>query len=296
MNSRGDNVSVQSTPASGSAFTDSVIVVQPRRGWNLVDLADLWRYRELLWILALRDIKVRYKQTVVGAAWAIIQPLTTMLIFTVLFKQLGRIPAESGPVPYAVTTYCGLLPWLLFSNSVSQSSESLVTNRNLITKVYFPRVIIPIAPIVSALIDFGIAFVVLLGLMAWYGITPGWAVFMLPLYLLLAITTAFAMGLWLSALNAVYRDLRYAVPFLLQVGFFVSPVVFETSALVPDEWRLLYSINPMVGVLDGFRWALLGKAPTAIEPLLISMTAVAVLLLTGLVYFRRMERLFADRI
>ncbi len=289
---------ITSAPAASSgppAPNEPVMLIRPRRGWDLVDLADLWRYRELLWILALRDIKVRYKQTLIGVAWAIIQPVTTMIVFTVLFKLLGRFPCEGGPVQYAVTTYCALLPWQLFAASVSQSSESLVGSRDLITKVYFPRIIIPIAPIFSALVDFAIAFVILIGLMAWCGISPGWALLTLPVFLLLAVASALAVSLWLSALNAIYRDLRYAVPFLLQVGFFVSPVVFET-AIIPPEWRSLYSINPMVGVLDGFRWALLGGHQPAIGPMFVSIVAVTALLLGGMVYFRRMERLFADRI
>lgn len=286
--------SLTSNPAAAAL---DEIVIRPRAGWRLVDLREVWRYRELLWILALRDIKVRYKQTFIGVAWAILQPVTKMVIFTTLFRLIGRTPAEQDVAyPYAVTLYCALLPWELFANALAQSSESIVLNQQLVTKVYFPRVIVPVAPIVAGLLDFALAFLVLIGMMVYYGITPSWQALMLPLFIAFAVAAALSMGLWLSALNALYRDFRYAMPFLIQIGFFISPVIYETQAIIPPPWRSAFALNPMVGVLEGFRWALLGKTEPPLLPMLISAAAVALLLLGGLVYFRRMERLFADRV
>ena len=259
-------------------------------------MVDLWRYRELLWILALRDIKVRYKQTLIGAAWAVIQPLTTMVIFTTLFRLMGQIPAENGPVPYAVSTFCALLPWQLFATALTQSSESLVSNQNLITKVYFPRIVIPISTVVAGLVDFAISFCILLAMMLFYGITPSWSILAIVPLIGLAGLAAFALGLWLSALTALFRDFRYVVPFLIQLGFFASPVVYETASLIPDKWQTLYWLNPMVGVLEGFRWAVLGKPAPPLAMLALSTGGILIVLTTGLVYFRRMERVFADRI
>ncbi len=283
-------------PAHASALTEPLTVVEPRSTWQLVDLFDVWRYRELLWILAVRDIKVRYKQTLIGAAWAILQPVTTMLVFTSLFGLLGRMPVSDGGVPYMVSAFCGLLPWQLFSNALTQASDSLVTNQSLITKVYFPRVIIVLAPILSNLVDFAAGFGILLVLMAWYGIMPGWGILLLPIFLLYAMIAALAGGLWMSAMNALYRDLRYTIPFVVRVAFYVSPVVYETRALIPERYQAVYGINPMVGVLEGFRWSLLDSTELPVTSLVVSAVAVAAALLGGLIYFRRMERQFADRI
>jgi len=273
----------------------TVTLIEPQRSWNFVDLQELWRYRELLFILAMRDIKVRYKQTLVGAAWAILQPLLTMIVFTVLFSLLGRLPADST-LPYAVTLYCGLLPWQFFASAILHSSESLVANRSLVTRIYFPRVLIPMAPVLAALVDFCIAFVILIGLFCWYGIVPGWQVVFLPVFISLAIMSAVSIGIWLSALNSLYRDLRHAIPFLVQLGFFISPVVYETHSLIPQRFQFLYSLNPMVGVLEGFRWALLGKAEPPLLPMLISTGLILILFTTGFVAFRRVESSLADRI
>lgn len=284
---------VWSTEGADSRTT--LTVIRPRKGWKLIDLVEVWRYRDLLWILALRDIKVRYKQTLIGGLWAVLQPLTTMLAFTVLFQLLGRAPA-SPDVPYPVTLYCALLPWQLFATALSQASDSLVANQNLITKIYFPRIIIPVAPILAGLVDFAVAFGVFLLLLLWYGVVPGYAVLTLPFFVLYAVLAALSVGIWLAALNALYRDFRYAVPFLIQIGFVVSPVLFETRALIPERWQLLYGLNPMVGVIEGFRWAILGKDHPPLAPMLLSAGAVVALLLGGLIYFRRMEKLFADQV
>jgi len=267
------------------------IVIRPSHGWASLNLHDLWRYRELIGFLAWRDIQVRYKQTALGIAWAVIQPAFTMIIFSIFFGRLAGIPSDG--LPYPIFAYCALLPWQLFSQAVTESSNSLVANQNLITKVYFPRLVIPLSTIATGMVDFVIAFGMLIGMMGYYRIVPSQAVLMLPVFVLLAVAAALAVGLWLSALNVQYRDVRYTIPFLTQVWLFATPIAYPSS-LVPEEWRLLYGINPMVGIVEGFRWALLGvgKAPGA---LLFVSTAVTMLLLgSGLSYFRRMERTFAD--
>lgn len=269
------------------------VLIRRRPGWQLFDWRELWHFRDLLWILALRDIKVRYKQTIVGAAWAVLQPISTMLVFSLLFHLMKAQPISDG-VPYAVSLYCALLPWQLLANSLAAASESLVVNQNLITKVYFPRVLVPLAPILAALLDFAIAFIFLLVLMLWFGITPTWAVLAVPLLVAYAVLVALAAGLWCSALNALYRDVRYVVPFLLQLGMFVSPVVYQTQAVVSERWQPLYGLNPMVGVLEGFRWALLGQTPPDPRTMLASAVGVVLLLLGGIFYFRRVERTVAD--
>ena len=280
-----------SSPAGATGTSPETIVLRPRSGWEAIGWGELWRYRELLWFLALRDIKVRYKQTALGAAWAILQPLLTMLVFSVVFGRLAHIPSEG--IPYPVFAYCALLPWQLFAYALTQSSNSLVTNQRLITKVYFPRLVVPIASLLCGLLDFAVAFPVLLGLMLYYGIVPGVAVAALPLLVLLALLTSLAAGLWLSALNAIYRDVQYALPFLTQFWLFVTPVAYPAS-LVPERWRWLFGLNPMAGVVEGFRWALLGR-PHPPGPLVaVSVVSVLVLLAGGLFYFRRMEREFAD--
>ena len=254
-------------------------------------LRDLWTYRELLYFLAWRDLKVRYKQTALGAAWAVIQPFFTMVVFSIFFGYLGKIPSDG--IPYPVFAYSALLPWSLFVHALNESSNSLVNNQGLITKVYFPRLIIPIAPLFVGLVDFGIAFVVLLGLMLFYGIMPGFALVTAPLFVLLAVVTALAVGMWLSALNVQYRDVRYTIPFLTQLWLFATPVAYPSS-LLPEPWRSLYGLNPMAGVVEGFRWALLGQTQAPGPLIAVSVGAVLALLLGGLWYFNRMEQTFAD--
>lgn len=267
------------------------LIIRPSHGWVSLRLKDLWEYRELLYFLIWRDIKVRYKQTALGVVWAILQPFLTMVVFSIFFGRLAKLPSDG--IPYPVFAYCALLPWQLFANALTTSGNSLVANQQLLTKVYFPRLLIPISAGLAGLVDFGIAFLLLLGMMFYYGIIPTVAVLTLPLFLLFAITTALTVGLWLSALNVQYRDVRYTIPFLMQFWLVVTPVAYSSS-LVPESWRILYGLNPMAGVVEGFRWALLGKT-SGIGPLtLVSVLVVAVLLIGGLVYFRRMERTFAD--
>ena len=266
-------------------------VIQPPRGLGSLDVAALWEYRELLYFLVWRDVKVRYKQTFIGASWAIFQPAMTMAIFTVVFGNFAKIPSDG--LPYAVFAYTALLPWTYFSTALSRSGTGLVSNANLITKVYFPRLIVPLASVIAPAVDFLFAFLLLLGLMAWFGIVPTWGILVLPLFFLLAMITALAIGLWLAPLNARYRDVGHTIPFVTQFWMFASPVVYPVS-LIPESWRLLYSLNPMVGVIEGFRWALLGKGDTDFSPMLVSVAVVLVLLVGGLVFFKRMERTLAD--
>ena len=266
-------------------------VIQPPRGLGSLDVAAVWEYRELLYFLVWRDVKVRYKQTFIGASWAIFQPAMTMAIFTVVFGNFAKIPSDG--LPYAVFAYTALLPWTYFSTALSRSATGLVSNANLITKVYFPRVIVPLASVIAPAVDFLFAFLLLLGLMAWFGIVPTWGILVLPLFFLLAMITALAIGLWLAPLNARYRDVGHTIPFVTQFWMFASPVVYPVS-LIPESWRLLYSLNPMVGVIEGFRWALLGKGDTDFSPMLVSVAVVLVLLIGGVVFFKRMERTLAD--
>ena len=280
------------TKAPPPPTTERVLVLEPhraaRRYWR-----DIWEYRELFIILAWRDVAVRYKQTIVGAAWAIIRPLLTMVVFTVIFGRLAKLPSE-GDVPYAVMVYAGMLPWYLFSGILSEASNSLVGNANLVGKVYFPRLIIPCASAVVALVDFGISFVILAGLMLWYGFMPGWQVLLLPLFILLAVAASLGPALWITALNVKYRDFRYVIPFILQFGLYVSPVGFS-STVVPEQWRFWYSLNPVVGVIDGFRWCLLGGESRLYMPgFLLSLGVVFFFLGFGVYYFRKTERTFAD--
>jgi lipopolysaccharide transport system permease protein len=269
----------------------STLRLGPRRAWTSIDLKELWHYRELLYFLTWRDVKVRYKQTALGAAWAIIQPFFMMLVFSLFFGRLAHVPSDG--IPYPVFAFCGLLPWQLFAHALTESSNSLVGNQNLITKVYFPRLVIPIAAVLGGVIDFFIAFVILLGMMLYYGIVPGVAILALPGFLLLALLTALSVGLWLSALNAQYRDVRYTINFLVQFWLFATPVAYPSS-LVPEKWRPLYGLNPMAGVVEGFRWALLGKSEPPGLMMWVSVIVVVILLLGGLYYFRRMEQEFAD--
>lgn len=268
-----------------------VTIIQPSHGWVSLKLYELWEYRELLYFLTWRDIKVRYKQTLLGAAWAIIQPFFTMVVFSLFFGRLARIPSDG--IPYPIFSYAALVPWTFFANALNQSSNSLVGGANLIKKVYFPRLTIPIAAVLSGVVDFILAFIVLLGMMLFYGIVPTKHVIWLPFFLLLALTTALGVGLWLSAMNVQFRDVRYTVPFLTQFWLFATPIAYPSS-LLAEPWRTLYGINPMVGVVEGFRWALLGT-DTAPGPIIVVSSFVAcTLLVSGAFYFRRMEKTFAD--
>ena len=266
-------------------------VIESKSGLGGLDLGAIWDYRELLYILIWRDVKVRYKQTVIGAGWAIFQPVMTMAIFTVVFGSFVKIPSDG--LPYAVFAYTALVPWAYFSQALSRSGTSLVGNANLITKVYFPRLLIPLTSVMAPAVDFLFAFLVLLGLIVWFGIVPTWGLLALPLFFLLAMITALAIGLWLSPLNARYRDVGHGIPFLIQLWMFASPVVYPVS-LVPESWRLLYSLNPMAGVIEGFRWALLGKGSPDFTLMLVSAIVVFVLLAGGIVFFKRMERTLTD--
>ena len=256
---------------------------------------DLWHYRELFAMLAWRDISVRYKQTVIGIAWAIVRPLLTMVVFTIIFGTLAKLPSD-GAVPYALLVFAGMLPWFLFSSILSDASNSLISNANLISKVYFPRLIVPSAAGVVALVDFAINLVILFGLMVWYGLMPNWQIVFLPAFVLLAVLASLGPALLLTALNVKYRDFRFLIPFVVQFGLYVSPVGFS-SAVVPDAWRFLYSLNPVVGVIDGFRWCLLGGESQLFVPgFLCSLVVVVIVLAIGIRHFRTTEKTFADLI
>ena len=291
-------VSAEVPARGGDLVARSIETVEPphssieaRSGWVSVNLRDLWQYRELLFFLAWRDIKVRYKQTALGAAWAVIQPVFTMLLFTLFFGRLAKVPSDG--IPYPLFSYAALLPWQLFAYALTESSNSVVTNERLITKVYFPRLIVPLASILAGLVDFAIAFVLVVGMMVWYRAVPTWAILTLPLFVLFTIVTALAVGLWLSALNVQYRDVRYTLTFIVQFWLIASPVAYSAT-LVPARWRPFYGLNPMAGVIEGFRWALLGKTPAPGAMLWVSVAVVLVVLVGGLYYYRRMEKTFAD--
>jgi lipopolysaccharide transport system permease protein len=268
-----------------------VRLIQPARAWVPLDLAELWEYRELLWLLVWRELKVRYKQTILGVAWAILQPFLTMLVFSVVFGRLAKIPSDG--VPYPVFAYCALLPWQLFAFAMTESSNSLVAHQRLLTKVYFPRLMMPLAAVAVGLADFLVSFVFLLMLMAYYGMTPHLTAVTIPVWTLLALGTAFGVGLWLSALNVRYRDVRYTLPFLSQFWMYATPVAYPLS-LLPERWRPLVALNPMAGVVEGFRWALLGGRTAPDASLLVSIVTVVVVMVGGLFYFRRTERTLAD--
>ena len=268
-----------------------VLRIKPSKGWVSLKLGELWQYRELLYFLIWRDIKVRYKQTALGAAWAIIQPVMTMVVFSLFFGKLGKIPSDG--VPYPIFSFAALVPWTFFSNGLTQSSNSLVGSSNLITKVYFPRLAIPMGTVLSGLLDFMLAFIVLLAMMLYYGITPTLNTLWLPLFLLLAVVTSLGVGLWLSALNVEYRDVRYVVPFLTQFWMLATPIAYPSS-LLHEPWRTIYGLNPMVGVVEGFRWALLGTRMAPGPIIAASSLAAVVILVSGAFYFRRMEKTFAD--
>lgn len=266
------------------------LVIRPPRKWVPVDIKELWVYRELISAFTLRDVKLRYKQTGLGIAWAVLQPLLTMVIFTVFFGGLANLPSDG--VPYPLFVLAALLPWTLFAEGLTRSTTSMVTNANIMTKVYFPRLIMPLSSIISPLVDFGVSFIILIAMMVYYGFMPTWNILFLPVFLLLALATALGVGLWLSALNVKYRDFQYTVPFMIQIWLFASPVAYAAS-LVPESMRIWYGLNPMAGVIEGFRWALLGTgAPSAM--VLVSVGMVIVLLISGMFYFRRMEQYYAD--
>lgn len=267
------------------------LIIEPGRGirhyWR-----DLWQYRELFYFLAWRDLLVRYKQTVIGILWSVLRPFLTMVVFTIVFSKLIKLPSDN--VPYPVLVYAALLPWQFFANTFSESATSLIDNQNLLTKVYFPRIIVPASSVIVGLVDFFISLVILGGLMAWYGYAPDWRIILLPLFLLQALAFAFGCGLWISALNVQYRDFRYVVPFLIQFGLYISPVGFSSS-IVPEQWRMVYSLNPMAGVIEGFRWAITGRTALIYWPgYWLSVLLVVLICLSGFWYFRRMERSFAD--
>lgn len=273
-------------------MSEHVIILEPGRAeknyWQ-----DLWRYRELFLILAWRDVAVRYKQTIIGVAWAVVRPFLTVVVFTVIFGKLAGLPSD-GTVPYALMVFAGMLPWYLFATSLGEASNSLVSNANLISKVYFPRLIVPCASLVVSLIDFLISFVILAGMMLWYRFSPSPQILLLPLFIVLALLASIGPGLWITSLNVKYRDFRYVIPFIVQFGLYVSPVGFSSS-VVPEKWRLLYNLNPMVGVIDGFRWCILGgDSPLYWPGFLVSLAIVAFFLWLGVSRFRLMEKTFAD--
>jgi lipopolysaccharide transport system permease protein len=280
---------------------ETVLFIRPSSGWSALNLKELWLFRELVYFLTWRDVKVRYKQTALGAAWAILQPFLTMVVFSIFFGRLAKVPSDG--VPYPIFSYTGLLPWGLFTKALTDAGRSLVAHRSMITKIYFPRLAIPIASVLGGVVDFALAFIVLIGMMLYYNYAPNStyhiqltpAVFTLPLFLLLAIITALGVGLWLSALNVLYLDINYIIPFLTQFWLFITPVAYPAS-MIPEKWQLIYALNPMTGVVEGFRWALLGTVE-APGPMLAVSTTIAILgLVTGLFYFRRMERNFADTV
>ncbi|HEX6050121.1 MAG TPA: ABC transporter permease [Gemmatimonadaceae bacterium] len=274
-------------PDEGSSAT----VIEPARGWNVPDAGELWRYRELLFFLVWRDLKVRYKQTLLGVGWAVLQPVLTMVVFTLFFGKLAGVPSEGQP--YALFSFAGLVPWTFFANGLTQSSNSVVASQNLVSKIYFPRILLPTATVLSGVADLAIAMVVLFMMLVYYGVTPGFAVAWLVPLTMLAFVTALAVGLWLSALNVKYRDVRYVVPFLTQLWLFATPIAYPAS-LVPEPWRSVYALNPMVGVVEGFRWALLGQRNAPGSVIAVSAVAAFVALIGGVLYFQRTEVVFAD--
>jgi lipopolysaccharide transport system permease protein len=286
-------ISPENTSESLNFPANPQTVVVPPSRWPTLNLKELWESRDLLLILAWRDIKVRYKQTTLGTAWAVLQPLLTMVVFSLLFGVAARLPSEG--IPYPIFTYTALLPWQLFAYAMTESSNSLVANQQLITKVYFPRLVIPLGAVIAGLVDFAIAFVVLLGMMPFYRIPFSLNMLFLPLFVLLVVLTALTVGMWLSALNVEYRDVRYTIPFLTQFWMFATPIAYSAT-LVPDQWRWLYSLNPMYGVVQGFRWALLGLEGFSLPFFLLSTGVVVVLFIGGLAYFRHMEDYFADNV
>jgi lipopolysaccharide transport system permease protein len=283
--------SVSATAETSVLAKIPVLRITPPSRWWAIPFGELWSYRELLYFFVWRDIKIRYKQTAIGAAWAVLQPFLTMLVFSLFFGKLAHIP--SGGLPYPIFYYSALLPWMYFAAALQNATNTIVENQRLITKVYFPRLALPLSSVLSGLVDFGVSFLMFLAMMIYYGIRPGAAVLWLPVFLLLAILTALGVGLWLSALNAIYRDVRYVLPFLVQFWMFASPVVYASS-LVPAKWRWLYGLNPMAGVIEGFRWSLTGQGDPPGRMFAVSVGVVIVVLLSGIGYFQKMETTVAD--
>jgi lipopolysaccharide transport system permease protein len=283
------------------AAAEEVFYMRPSKGWANLNLFELWRYRELIYFLTWRDLKVRYKQTILGALWAVLQPVLTMVVFTIFFGRLAKVPSDN--IPYPIFSYTALLPWGLFTKAIGDAGRSLVSNRAMITKIYFPRLAIPLASVLSGVVDFAIAFSVLLVMIFYYNNLPGGEyqvaltarIWTLPLFLLLALVTALGAGLWLSALNVNYRDINHILPFITQFWLFITPIVYPTS-MVPERWQLIYALNPMAGVVEGFRWALLNSNAAPSYMLGVSAAIALALLVSGLFYFRRMERTFADTV
>jgi lipopolysaccharide transport system permease protein len=292
-NSQAQGSGLNSHRRKGAAAAETSLLLKPSSGWVPLRLGELWAYRELLYFLTWRDIKVRYKQTALGAAWAIIQPFFTMVVFSIFLGRLAKVPSDG--IPYPIFSFAALVPWMFFANGLNQASDSLISSSKLISKVYFPRFIIPAATVFSGAIDFAISFTVLLGMMLYYRFGPTINVLWLPPFILLAAVTSLGVGLWMSALNVKYRDVRYAVPFLIQLWLFVTPVAYPSS-LLSEPWRTVYGLNPMVGVVEGFRWSLLGTGPAPSLMLAASASIALIILIAGSFYFRRMERTFADLI
>jgi lipopolysaccharide transport system permease protein len=267
------------------------ILIRPASGWVPLELREIWEYRELLYFFIWRNIKVRYKQTVLGAAWAVIQPFFTMIVFSIFFGRLAGIPSEG--VPYPIFAYTALVPWTFFANALSQAGNSLLEHERMITKIYFPRLMLPLAAVLSGLFDLVISFSILIGMIAWYRLTPTMALLSLPFFVLTATLTALGVGLWLSALNVQYRDVRYVIPFIVQFWLFCTPIAYSSS-LIPEKWHFLYGLNPMAGVVEGFRWALLGTDNLSIGLFIASLVTMVIILVSGLYYFRKMEETFAD--
>ncbi len=270
---------------------EMIVHIKPSRGWSSLKLGELWRYRELIFFFVWRDLKVRYKQTILGAAWAILQPFMTMVVFSVFFGRLANVPSDG--LPYPVFAFSALVPWTFFANGLTQASNSVVTNAGMVKKIYFPRLTLPVATVLAGLVDFVLAFVILIGMLFYFRITPTGNIVWLPLFLLLALITAMGASLWFAALNVRFRDVRYTVPFLVQFWLFLTPIAYS-SEIVPEEWRLLYSLNPMVGVVEGFRWALLGTDTEPGRMVVVSAFVAVLMLVGGVIYFRRMEKSFAD--
>jgi lipopolysaccharide transport system permease protein len=275
-------------------MNDELTIIKPSSGWVALNLRDLWKYRELIYFLVWRDIKVRYKQAVLGVAWAILQPILTMIIFSVIFGKFGKMPTDNQ-IPYPLFTFAALLPWQLFANALQRAGTSLVGSANLITKIYFPRLVIPISAVVGGLIDFAISLVILIGMMIFYKVPFTWNVLWIIPFLLLTLITALAVGLWLSALNVRYRDVQQMIPFLIQAWMFASPVAYSARIITDRTWQLIYGLNPLAGIIQGFRWSLLGGTPPG-ELMWISSTVMVLLFISGLYYFRRMEKTFADTV
>ncbi len=280
------------TSLSSTHSDEQILIIEPGRTeknyW-----ADLWRYRELFLILAWRDLSVRYKQTIIGILWAVIRPLLTMIVFTIIFSRIAKLPSD-GNAPYALMVFAAMLPWSLFSNALSESSNSLIGNEKLISKVYFPRMIMPAATLITAFVDFLISFIILIGMMVYFQFAPNWQMLLLPGFIILALLASLGPGLWITALNVKYRDFRYVIPFVVQFGLYVSPVGFS-SKVIPEQWRMLYSLNPMVGVIDGFRWCILGgESPVYMPGFVLSLAVITFFLWLGVSHFRKMEKTFAD--